>query len=81
VEIKFGVGAKGYLAAAKLGTPGSKPYTQTDSSLSMKRLGWNNANFDGISDYLVVFNWFDLLTTNLTIGSHWNWRRLKCLFH
>jgi len=38
----------------------------------MNRLDWNNANFEGISNYLAVFNCLDLLTTNLTADSLWS---------
>jgi len=47
----------------------SDSHIQSETSPSMNRLDWNNANFEGISNYLVVFNWLDLLTTNLTADS------------
>jgi len=46
--------------------------TQSYTSPNMKHLDWNNANFNGISNYLAVLNWFDLLTTNLTAESVWS---------
>jgi len=45
---------------------------QSDTSPSMNRLDWNNANFEGISNYLAVFNWLNKLTTNLTADSPWS---------
>ena len=46
--------------------------TQTDANLSSTRLGWNNDDFDGISDYLATFNRLDLLTVNLTVDGIWS---------
>jgi len=42
---------------------------QADTCPAMNRLDWNNANSEGISKYLAVFNWLDLMTTNLTADS------------
>ena len=45
---------------------------QTDANPSAVRFDWNKADFDGISNYLAAFNWFDLSHTNLTADSLWS---------